>query len=117
MDSMGTHGFHGCPWIRRVPSSQPRSGRAATLGGPGDHENFDLYDALDEVSLPQPDGHSRPGEWTAISLHGIRSIAHSPFLFVRKLVNNTMLAKEDKDGTMMSDDFTFEKAWLENVIS
>jgi len=116
--------FTGSPVVTSSPGETGIQGQCDTFAfwpqdqrSSGDHENFDLYDSLDEVSLPQPESPGRPGEWSAISLHGIRSIAHSPFLFVRKLVNNTMLAKEDKDGTMMSDDFTFEKAWLENVIS
>lgn len=123
---MDLENFTGSPLITSMPGNSGIQGQCATYTfwaddqnptSSGNQDNFDLYWFLDEVSLPSAGGKLKPGTFSVMSLHGIRAIAQSPFLFARKLVNNTFLAKEDKDGTSMSDDFTFEKAWLENVIS
>eukprot|EP00747_Dinoflagellata_sp_TGD_P185501 gnl/TRDRNA2_/TRDRNA2_42079_c0_seq1.p1 gnl/TRDRNA2_/TRDRNA2_42079_c0~~gnl/TRDRNA2_/TRDRNA2_42079_c0_seq1.p1 ORF type:complete len:455 (-),score=50.06 gnl/TRDRNA2_/TRDRNA2_42079_c0_seq1:147-1511(-) len=51
-----------------------------------------FYNALDGESRPHGGNNARPGWWDTISRYGIQVIRNSDFLFVRKFIDNPMLA-------------------------
>jgi len=65
-----------------------------------------FYSTLDAASTPHGGNFARPGWWDTISTHGLRAIRHSPFLFVRKFIDNPRLA----DGP------NFVQAYVANVL-
>jgi hypothetical protein len=51
-----------------------------------------FYNTLDAPSIPHGGNFARPGWWDTISNQGLRAIKSSPFLFMRKFVDNPRLS-------------------------
>lgn len=71
----------------RKTSFELPQGKTTIAGSPW----MKLYSALDEASIPHSSS-SGPAWWDSISRHGIKAIADSDFLFVRKFKDNPRLA-------------------------
>jgi len=80
---------------------------AKYLYTPGNNPFNSFHSTLDQVSIPHGGNFARPGWWDTITTHGMRSIRHSSFLFVRKFIDSPRLA----DGP------SFTQAYIQNVLS
>lgn len=71
----------------------------ALAGATMDRSSFEKFHmSLDRASVPHGGNNQRPGWWDTISMHGIRAIRQSDFLFVRKFIDKPALADGNDFG-------------------
>jgi len=62
------------------------------LNTPGNNPFLRFHSSLDPQSIPHGGNDQRPGWWDTMSSYGMRMIRKSEFLFVRKFIDNPILA-------------------------